>query len=142
LAYWRVTQVATGFIPDQGKGYLLMNVQLPDSASVQRTKEIVDRLEKMAKDTPGVEHTVTVSGQSLILNANAPNLGSIYVMLKEFKDRPGITADSVAARLRTRCRDEVREALVTVFGAPPIDGLGTTGGFKLMIEDRGNLGVA
>ncbi|HEV8061593.1 MAG TPA: efflux RND transporter permease subunit, partial [Gemmataceae bacterium] len=142
LTYWSFTQVPTGFIPDQDKGYLLMNVQLPDSASVQRTQAVVDRLEKMAKDTPGVEHTVTVSGQSLILNANAPNLGSIYVMLKEFKDRPGITADSVATKLRTRCRDEVREALVTIFGAPPIDGLGTTGGFKMMIEDRGNLGLA
>ncbi len=142
LTYWSFTQVPTGFIPDQDKGYLLMNVQLPDSASVQRTQAVVDRLEKMAKDTPGVEHTVTVSGQSLILNANAPNLGSIYVMLKEFKERPGITADSVATKLRTRCRDEVREALVTIFGAPPIDGLGTTGGFKMMIEDRGNLGLA
>ena len=142
LTYWTFTQVPTGFIPDQDKGYLLMNVQLPDSASVQRTKEVVDRLEKIAKENAAVEHTVTVSGQSLILNANAPNLGSIYVMLKEFKARPGVSADNVAANLRTRCREEVREALVTIFGAPPIDGLGTTGGFKIMIEDRGNLGLA
>ena len=82
----RVHQVPTGFVPEQDKGYLLMNVQLPDSASVQRTREVVDRLEKMAQETAGVEHTVAVSGQSLILNANAPNLGSMYVMLKEFKD--------------------------------------------------------
>ena len=142
LTYWTFTQVPTGFIPDQDKGYLLMNVQLPDSASVQRTKEVVDRLEKIAKESDAVEHTVTVSGQSLILNANAPNLGSIYVMLKEFKERSGVSANDVAAQLRTRCREEVREALITIFGAPPIDGLGTTGGFKIMIEDRGNLGLA
>jgi hydrophobe/amphiphile efflux-1 (HAE1) family protein len=142
LTYYVFTSVPTGFIPEQDKGYLLMNVQLPDSASVQRTREVVDRLEKMARETTGVEHTVTVSGQSLILNANAPNLGSIYVMLKEFSQRPGISAEDVADRLRERCREEIREAVVSIFGAPPIDGLGTTGGFKLMIEDRGNLGLA
>jgi hydrophobe/amphiphile efflux-1 (HAE1) family protein len=142
LTYWSFTRVPTGFIPDQDKGYLLMNVQLPDSASVQRTQAVVARLEQMARKTDGVEHTVTVSGQSLILNANAPNLGSIYVMLKEFKDRRGISANDVADQLRKQIGEEVRDALVTIFGAPPIDGLGTTGGFKLMIEDRGNLGLA
>src|SRR5205807_7181470 len=82
-------------------------------------------------------------GQSLILNANAPNLGSMYVLLKEFAERtgPGLSADAVAAALRERCQREVRGAVVTTFGAPPIDGLGTTGGFKLIIEDRGNLGL-
>ena len=101
------------------------------------------RIEKIARETPGVAHTVGISGQSLILNANAPNLGSMYVMLKEFDERrgPGLTADAIAATLRERCRREVRGAIVTAFGAPPIDGLGTTGGFKLIVEDRGNLGL-
>ena len=129
--------------PGAGQGYLLLNVQLPDSASVQRTG-VMARLETMARETAGVEHTVGISGQSLVLNANAPNLGSMYVMLKEFHERhgPGLSADGIAAHLREGCRNEIREALVTVFGAPPIDGLGTTGGFKIMIEDRGNLGLA
>ena len=64
-----------GFIPQQDKGYLLLNVQLPDSASVERTEAIMARIEEIAHETPGVEHTVGISGQSLILNANAPNLG-------------------------------------------------------------------
>ncbi len=55
---------------------------------------------------------------------------------------PGLSANDIAAKLRKRCREEIRDALVTFFGAPPIDGLGTTGGFKIMIEDRGNLGLA
>ena len=101
------------------------------------------RIETLARGTPGVAHTVGISGQSLILNANAPNLGSMYVMLKEFAQRPGagLTADAIAAALRERCRQEVRGAVVSAFGAPPIDGLGTTGGFKLIVEDRGNLGL-
>jgi multidrug efflux pump subunit AcrB len=78
-----------------------------------------------------------------VLNANAPNMGSLYVMLDAFDKRhqPGKSANDIAAHLRARCRNEIRNALVTVFAAPPLDGLGTTGGFKIMIEDRGNLGL-
>jgi multidrug efflux pump len=143
LTYWQFVHAPTGFIPQQDKGYLLLNVQLPDSASVDRTQRVMDTIEKLARATPGVKHTVGVSGQSLLLNANAPNLGSMYVMLKEFSERrgPKMTADAIAAELKARCQREVRAAIVSVFGAPPIDGLGTTGGFKLIIEDRGNLGV-
>ncbi|SIO31359.1 multidrug efflux pump [Singulisphaera sp. GP187] len=143
VTYREFKNAPTGFIPQQDKGYLLLNVQLPDSASVERTEKVMARIEALARDTPGVGHTVGISGQSLILNANAPNLGSLYVMLKEFAQRrgPTLTADAIAARLRERCGREVRGAVVSAFGAPPIDGLGTTGGFKLIIEDRGNLGL-
>jgi multidrug efflux pump len=117
---------------------------LPDSASVQRTREIMAQLETMAHQTPGVDHTVGIAGQSLVSGANAPNLGSMYVMLKEFSKRrgPGLSAPELADALRKRCRTEIRNAAIAIFGAPPIDGLGTTGGFKIMIEDRGNLGLA
>ncbi len=143
LTYWQFNRAPTGFIPQQDKGYLLLNVQLPDSASVERTQRVMARIESLARSTPGVEHTVGVSGQSLLLNANAPNLGSMYIMLKEFSHRrgPKLTADAIAAELKARCQREVRGAIVSAFGAPPIDGLGTTGGFKLIIEDRGNLGL-
>jgi hydrophobe/amphiphile efflux-1 (HAE1) family protein len=143
LTYWEFNRVPTGFIPQQDKGYLLLNVQLPDSASVARTERAMARIEALARATPGVEHTVGVSGQSLILNANAPNLGSMYVMLKEFSQRRGrgLSADAIAAELQDRCHREVRGAVVSTFGPPPIEGLGTTGGFKLIVEDRGNLGL-
>jgi multidrug efflux pump len=142
LTYFEFNRAPTGFVPQQDKGYLLLNVQLPDSASVERTQRVMARIEALARETPGVQHTVGVSGQSLLLNANAPNLGSMYIMLKEFSERrgPTLTADAIAAELQTRCK-AVRGAIVSIFGAPPIDGLGTTGGFKLIIEDRGNLGM-
>ena len=72
LTYWQFNRAPTGFIPQQDKGYLLLNVQLPDSASVERTQRVMARIETLARETPGVEHTVGVSGQSLLLNANAP----------------------------------------------------------------------
>ncbi len=143
LTYWEFTRAPTGFVPDQDKGYLLLNIQLPDSASVQRTREIVAKVEALAHQTPGVAHTVGIAGQSLIQNANAPNFGSLYVMLDPFEHRrsSNLSANAVATAIRTACRQEIQDAVVSVFGAPPIDGLGTTGGFKLMIEDRGHLGL-
>jgi hydrophobe/amphiphile efflux-1 (HAE1) family protein len=144
LTYWQFNRAPAGFIPQQDKGYLVLNVQLPDSSSVQRTQRIMERIEKLAHDTPGVANTVGISGQSLIAGANAPNLGSMYVMLADFSQRrgAGLTADAISAALLDRCRRDVQGAIVSAFGAPPIDGLGTTGGFKLIVEDRGDLGVA
>jgi multidrug efflux pump subunit AcrB len=140
--YWEFNRLPTGFIPQQDKGYLLVNVQLPDSASVERTRETMARIEAIARKNPAIAHTVGISGQSLLLGANAPNFGSLYVMLKEFAERPGQSADEIGAELRARSGEEVLDALVTVFGAPPVEGLGTTGGFKFIVEDRGNLGLA
>jgi multidrug efflux pump len=137
--YWQFTTTPTGFIPQQDKGYLILNVQMPDSASVERTERIMKRIETIAHNTKGVKHTVGISGQSLILNAKAPNLGSMYIMLDEFDKRHSakLTADAIAAELQQHCH-EVRAATVTAFGAPPVDGLGTTGGFNLIVEARGD----
>jgi multidrug efflux pump subunit AcrB len=143
LTWWQFQRAPAGFIPQQDKGYLLLNVQLPDSASVERTEHVMARIGTLAGKTPGVAHTVGVAGGSLILNANAPNLGSMYVLLSPFDERhdQSLSADAIAKTLADRCRAEVSGAIVSAFGAPPIDGLGTTGGFKLIIEDRGNLGL-
>jgi multidrug efflux pump len=143
LTWWQFSRTPTGFVPQQDKGYLLLNVQLPDSASVERTERMMARIEEAARKTKGVAHTVGVSGQSLILGANAPNLGSMYVLLDPFENRRGkaLGIDTIADSIRAHCREAVRGATVTVFGAPPIDGLGTTGGFKLIVEDRGNVGL-
>src|SRR5204863_7723044 len=90
----------TGFIPEQDKGYLILTLQLPDAASVDRTEAVMAQIEKIALATPGVEHTVGISGRSLILNANAPNLGSMYVMLKPFDQRhdSDLSADAIAEK--------------------------------------------
>jgi multidrug efflux pump len=140
---WQFIRAPTGFIPQQDKGYLILNVQLPDAAAVDRTQRLLDRIEHVALNTPGVKHTLAVAGRSLILNANAPNLASMYVILKEFEERKvaSLSADAIASELKQRCQQEIRGALVTAFGGPPIEGLGTTGGFKLIVEDRGGLGL-
>jgi multidrug efflux pump len=143
LTYFQFINAPTGFVPQQDKGYLILNVQLPDASSVDRTEEVMARIEKIAHKVDGVAHTVGISGKSLILNANAPNLGSMYVMLESFEKRHSsdMSADAIARALREQCQAEVGEATISTFGAPPIDGLGSTGGFKIIIEDRGNQGL-
>jgi multidrug efflux pump len=144
LTYFGFTHVPVGFIPSQDKGYLVVNILLPDSSSLERTAEVMERVEKIALNTHGVGHTVSIPGQAVILNsAVSSNFGSMYVILKPFAERhgPEETADVVAAHLRQECYEEIEEALVSVFGAPPVDGLGNAGGFKLMVQDRGGNGL-
>src|SRR5205085_2511241 len=74
----------TGFIPAQDRGYLLVNVQLPDAASQERTQEVMQKIETSSRQIDGVKHTVAIAGQSILLNANSPNFGSMYVMLDDF----------------------------------------------------------
>ncbi|HEY3968952.1 MAG TPA: multidrug efflux RND transporter permease subunit [Planctomycetaceae bacterium] len=143
LTYFGFDRAPKGFIPAQDKGYLLVNVQLPDSASVQRTSQVMARIEEIALKTRGVKHTVGVAGQSILLSANAPNFGAMYVMLADFQERTplGLSADVIAEELEGRLQQEIQEGLINVFGAPPLDGLGTAGGFKIVVEDRGDTGV-
>src|SRR5205085_6445088 len=122
LTWWGFTHTPTGFIPQQDKGYLLVNVQLPDAASVPRSQDVVQRIERIALETPGVKHTVAIAGQSILLNANAPNFGALYLMLGDFEHRVGhrLSADAIAAALEERFQQEVPEAAVNIFGAPPV----------------------
>ena len=142
LTYHLFQVAPSGFIPPQDKGYLLVNVQLPDSASLDRTNQVMQRVEKLAAKAPGVKHTVGIAGQSIVLGANAPNFGTVYLMLDDFHHRIDLTADQIATELKLTLEAEVPEALVNVFGAPPVDGLGTAGGFKMVIEDRSDNGAS
>jgi multidrug efflux pump len=141
--WWGFTRTPTGFIPQQDKGYLLVNVQLPDAASVTRTHEVVQQIEDIALKTPGVKHTVAIAGQSILLNANASNFGALYLMLDDFEHRTArdLSSDAIAAALQERFQQEVPRAVVNIFGAPPVEGLGTAGGFKIIVEDTGDNGL-
>jgi multidrug efflux pump len=135
------TRVPSGFVPIQDKGYLVANIQLPDSASLERTVEVTDAVEKIALETPGVAHTVAVPGTSFVLNANSSNYGNIFIILTPFDERrdPALTGEAIAGRLRERLQREVPQARVLVFGAPAVRGLGNAGGFKLMVEATGDI---
>ncbi|MCE9561790.1 MAG: efflux RND transporter permease subunit [Planctomycetes bacterium] len=142
LTVWMFREAPKGFIPQQDQGRLIVNVQLPDAASLERTSTAVMAVEKIARETPGVNHTITNAGMSFLLQANSPNYASMFIVLKPFEERqkPELRDTAIMAKLRKRWAEEV-DAQVTVFGAAPIPGLGSAGGFKFIVEDRGGLGV-
>jgi hydrophobe/amphiphile efflux-1 (HAE1) family protein len=135
------THIPGGFIPNQDKGYLVVNIQLPDSASLERTVAVTAAVEKIALQTPGVAHTTAIPGQSLVLNTNSSNYGFMFVVLKPFHERrdAALSGEAIAAQLRARLQREILEARVLVFGPPAVRGLGNAGGFKLMVEATGDV---
>jgi multidrug efflux pump len=143
LTYATFISTPRGFIPSQDMGYLMVNVQLPDSASMQRTDEVMKRLEAIGLKTPGVLHVTGIRGQSFVLNAAGSNFGSMFFNLKPYPERrdPALSSDAIANYLRMEF-GKVKGAMVAVFGPPPVRGVGRAGGFAIMIEDRGDLGPA
>jgi multidrug efflux pump len=154
LTYHEFNHTAKGFIPSQDMGYLLINAQLPDAASAERTRAVMDKIERIARDTPGIKHTQTMAGQSILLSANGSNFGSMFCILDSFENRRepevrlvhgtkkifSLDGPSIQKELGQRFAAEVPEAMLTVLGPPPVRGVGRAGGFKLMVEDLGDVG--
>lgn len=133
----------TGFIPEQDQGYILVNVELPDSASVQRTAKILEQLEAIALAAPGVKQTMGISGFSAFFQCDSSNWGTIFVILDDFENRktPETQAAAIIRRLNGEYFEKVIGCRAAVFGAPPVPGLGQSGGFQLQIEDRTGMGL-
>ncbi|MAR00312.1 MAG: multidrug efflux RND transporter permease subunit [Oceanospirillaceae bacterium] len=135
------TSVPGGFIPAQDKQYLIAIAQLPDASSLDRTEAVVKEMSNMALQTPGVANAVGFPGLSVNGFANSPNSAIIFLSLKAFEERqsPAESAFAIAGALNGRF-STIDEAFVAVFPPPPVLGLGSTGGFKVQLEDRDSLG--
>jgi multidrug efflux pump len=133
--------VPSGFVPAQDKQYLVGFAQLPDAASLERTDQVIRKMSDIAKEIPGVEASVAFPGLSINGFTNAPNAGIVFTTLKPFHERTdkSQSGEAIAAEINKRM-GAVQDAFVMVFPPPPVNGLGTTGGFKMMIEDRDNAG--
>jgi multidrug efflux pump len=154
LTYKGFTTVPTGFVPTQDKGYLVVNVQLPDASSLERTAAVTAELERIARGDPGnrekypgipgVAHTITIPGTSVVQNANGSNFGTMFIVLDEFHNRhaPELGGPAIAAKLRAEYFRRIDAASVALFPPPPVDGLGSAGGFKVMVRDRAAQGLA
>ncbi|CAN5570729.1 multidrug efflux RND transporter permease subunit [soil metagenome] len=133
--------VPSGFVPAQDKQYLIGFAQLPDGATLDRTDEVIRRMGAIAEKTPGVEGTLAFPGLSINGFTNSSNSGIVFAMLKPFDERkgPGLSGNEIAGKLNQQYAG-IQDAFVLMFPPPPVQGLGTTGGFKLQLEDRGSLG--
>jgi multidrug efflux pump len=144
LTYITFKNAPQGFVPQQDQGRIFAGIQLPDAASLERTREAMAQIDDIVRSMPGVAHTITISGFSFVQSANGPNFGSLFVTLDPFSERrdPTRSDEAIMAQLRPKFAQQVKDASVLVFGAPPIPGLSVAGGFKLMVEDRGGLGLS
>ena len=136
--YALLRAVPTGFAPTEDQGYLLVNVQLPDAASLERTDAVVRRIEQILSETRGVETMVAIGGRSFISGVNGPNVASLFPRLAPWSERrtPELRADAILARLRARL-GEIQDAVVVVFPPPPIRGISSGGGFQLELQSVG-----
>jgi len=136
-AGYGLSRIPTGFLPIEDQGYLLVTAQLPDGASLQRTKRVLDRVSEMAGKIPGVDQVIAISGVSALDNNSAlANAGVAYVVLKDWSERgKGEDLRSLFQRFN-RDLAAIEEARILAFPPPPIQGIGNAGGFALQLELR------
>ncbi len=141
LTWLGFSSTPTGFVPAQDKQYLVAFAQLPDAASLDRTEDVIKQMSEIALKQPGVENAIAFPGLSINGFTNSPNSGIVFVALKPFEDRKlaSESAGAIAGALNGKF-SSIQEAYMAIFPPPPVQGLGTIGGFRLQIEDRGNLG--
>ncbi len=134
--------VPSGFVPGQDKQYLIGFAQLPDGATLDRTEDVIRRMGEITLKQPGVEHAVSFPGLSINGFTNSSNSGIVFATLKPFSERkdPSQSAGAIAMALNQQYGASIEEAFVVMFPPPPVQGLGTTGGFKLQLQDRASLG--
>src|SRR4029077_11556217 len=141
LAGVQFSRTPTGFIPEQDQGYLITVLQLPPGASLDRTEAVVKRATDIILTTPGVEHVAPFAGLDATTFTVASNDGTIFSGLPSLYNHSidGLTATTVLADLRKRL-SVIQDAYVLTIPPPPVQGLGSAGGFKMMLQDRGGLG--
>jgi HAE1 family hydrophobic/amphiphilic exporter-1 len=133
-----VRHIPGGFVPEEDQGYILVNAQLPDAASLERTDAVMKKAEAILKGNEAIQGFNTISGFSLLTAAYSSNMGFFFVQLKEWKERTTEEshANGVVAELNRAFAQQIPEAAVVAFGPPAIPGLGTGAGFTLELQDR------
>lgn len=141
LTYHQFDTTPTGYVPGQDKQYLVSFAQLPDAASLDRTESVIRDMSSIALAHPGVESAVAFPGLSINGFTNSPNSGIVFVTLKPFDQRTTdeLSANAIAGQLGQEF-GSIQDAFIAIFPPPPVQGLGTIGGFRLQIQDRANLG--
>ncbi len=139
--WWTFQKVPSGFVPAQDKQYLIAFAQLPDAASLDRTDAVIRRMSEIAMAHPGVESCVAFPGLSINGFAVSSNAGIVFVCLDPFEKREtdDLSGFSIANALNQQYA-AIQDAFVLIFPPPAVNGLGQTGGFKLFVEDRGDVG--
>ncbi|HEY1760941.1 MAG TPA: multidrug efflux RND transporter permease subunit [Bryobacteraceae bacterium] len=135
--FWIAGKLPTSFVPDEDQGYFYLNIQLPNAASLQRTEEVLAKIQKIASATPGVENVTAVGGFSLLSFVRASYSGFVWISMKEWADRKTRAEQFQAVKARLNAElSRLPEAVAFGFSPPAIPGVGTSGGVTFILEDR------
>jgi hydrophobic/amphiphilic exporter-1 (mainly G- bacteria), HAE1 family len=139
---WGFVRRPTGFLPTEDQGYAIIVTVLPEGASQPRSREVAEKVNAILRQTDGIDGWVTIGGLSILDFANVPNFSATFVVYKSWKERgAALSQDRIVSGLNRKLSD-IQEAFLFVAIPPPIRGLGQTGGFQMMVEDRRALGLA
>lgn len=141
--FWKYDSLPKGFVPKEDSGYAMINVQLPDAASLTRTKAVVNKISERLEKIEGLENRIAISGYSIMDGAAASNNAAFWIVFKSWEERKkaGLDMEKIIGEISKSVSD-IQEARILVFTPPPIRGLGNAGGFQMQIQDRANAGSA
>jgi HAE1 family hydrophobic/amphiphilic exporter-1 len=139
---WWYLSLPTGFIPTEDQGYFLIAIQLPDAASQQRTREVMEEVDSRLSRIEGISDRITIGGLSLLDFSSAPNAATMFCSFASFEERQkkDLTQDRILADVQQQL-GSVQEALIIPFAPPAIRGLGVRSGFEMVVEDRAGAGL-
>jgi hydrophobe/amphiphile efflux-1 (HAE1) family protein len=138
VTYSLFRSVPTGFVPDEDQGYIIVSVQGPDGAALERTRAVGDRVNQILMDTPGIRDVLVIGGFNFLNQTTAPNVATCFVILKPWAERktPELRLEGIFAHVRRQFAG-IADAQVFAFGPPPIRGLSATGGVQMQVQDLG-----
>lgn len=142
LAVFGLGQLPTGFVPQEDEGSLIVPVQLPDAASLPRTAQVINKIGRQIADIPGVADLIEISGYSLLDGSSSSNMGFIVVVLDNWSERASeeLSQDSIVDQINGKLAG-VNEAVAVAIKRPSLPGVGVSGGFTFMLQDRGGAGL-
>lgn len=142
IAFWGFSTWPSSFIPNEDEGYFMVAVKLPDGASFNRTRNVLKEASSILDTIPGIKNYISITGMSLLDNGQTSNGGTIFVILDPWEERKSKekSIKNIINKFAERASN-IEEAFLFPFPPPPINGLGTTGGFEFMLLDNKNLGM-
>ena len=142
VTLWSFNSLPTGFLPTEDQGYVICGIQLPDAASLARTANAIEKMNRIVVATPGVAFWNSWGGRSILDGTTASNSGTVFVVFKPWEERQDATLsqDAILDNLRKQFAT-IEDGVTFAFPPPAIRGLGVAGGFQMQIEDRGNIGL-
>jgi HAE1 family hydrophobic/amphiphilic exporter-1 len=141
LAGWEFARQPTGFLPTEDQGFAILLTRLPDAAAQPRAREVSDKVDAILKKAPGISNWVTIGGFSFLDGANVSTINSTFIIFEDWSKRgKALSQERIIAHLNREFAD-LQDAMVFALIPPPIRGLGQSGGFQMVVEDRRGLGL-